>query len=61
MKVVRLNSWWSADMCGEGKEKQNIKDSIKKAMSMQNDYKWYGIYLYNIENIREKYEMTSQA
>lgn len=61
MKVVRLNSWRSADMCGERKEKQDIKDSIKKTMSMQNDYKWYGIYLYTTENMWEKYEMISQA
>lgn len=48
-------------MCGERKEKQDIKDSIKKTMSMQNDYKWYGIYLYTTENMWEKYEMISQA
>lgn len=58
MKVVRLNSWQGVGMCGEGEEKQDIK---KKAVSMQNDYKWYGIDLYTTENIREKYKMISQA
>lgn len=61
MKVVRLNSWQGVDTCGEGKEKQDIKDSMKKAVSVQNDYKWYGIDLYTTENIREKYKMISQA